>query len=85
MSLTIALGPSDTLVVEWPSHRIAVPINEDGLGVLRRILIAQRDDSAHRTIGFDQLPTQWLVEKWLKENTPKGPSIAGLDLSEIEL
>lgn len=76
--ITIALGPNGTFELFIPGgesgHHVRVPATTEGLGIIRRVLSARRED-LRPTLGKPSSPTQSMVDAWLKSDPEKRPAV----------
>lgn len=75
-TISISLGPSNTLLAIFPSHQVSIPLTADGLAILQRILAAHETQAAP-ALNTDALPTQWLIDQWLSTPSNGEKMLAG--------
>lgn len=67
--MNIELDPSGGFRLDVPSasgtHVITIPCTEKGLRLLRSVL-QRYVTGGTKKIGYDESPTQWQIEAWLK-------------------
>lgn len=68
--MNIELDPSGGFRLDVPSvsgtHTLVIPCTEKGLRLIRTVLQKAASPRVSPKIGFDESPTQWQTEQWLK-------------------
>lgn len=84
----IRLNPTGDIELDLQGHWVTIPETLEGLRLLRHILIHRQAGKAR--IGEEGAPTQWLIDKWLREDKARKQAefekrLADLGLDDIDL
>lgn len=68
--MNIELDPSGDFRLDVPSvsgtHTLVIPCTEKGLRLIRTVLQKAAAPRVSPKIGFDESPTQWQIDAWLR-------------------
>lgn len=68
--IQISLSARGRLHLHFPDgHAVSIPFNTQGMLALKAVLMAQQRWPRAK-IGTTAVPTQWDVDKWLKDHAP---------------